>query len=240
VVGGVLSEAVLRAFRETEQREHLGLGPTRVLSGPTAGTPTPPHPIPPGCGGVGVPAAAMEAFLETQRREAGFGSSTSALPPKKRPRGKPVKAPFLLLGATDWETTFDLPGEPYCLPQELNRTGQRPDGVIWSFSKKCVIFLELTCPMEENMLHARTRKQDRYAHLCLQVENLGWTAHCLTVEVGSRGFVGSSVGHLFRQLNLKSNRGRWKTRLSELALRSSYVIFLCRKNPHWTTYDELK
>jgi hypothetical protein len=63
------------------------------------------------------------------------------------------KKPFtgLLHKANDWKLLVDYLHDQYVFPPEIYQTTQRPDIVIWSPSLKIVIFIELTCPMEENM-----------------------------------------------------------------------------------------
>ena len=71
----------------------------------------------------------------------------------------------LLSTATDWQVLIDLDNEPIVFPPTIYATPLRPDIVIWSEEAKIVIWAELTCPAEENIQDAKTRKTERYANL---------------------------------------------------------------------------
>ena len=72
----------------------------------------------------------------------------------------------ILLQASDWDFRFDLGSEPLQFPTEVAATTLRPDVVIYSRTKKIVIMLELTVPLEDpliflaNILCVHVRKSD--------------------------------------------------------------------------------
>ena len=70
--------------------------------------------------------------------------------------------------------------------------GSRPDGVIWPYSAKTVIWIELTCPWEDNMTLRHHEKISRYNQLKINCESNGWRVRSLCVGVGCRGHCGQA------------------------------------------------
>ena len=67
------------------------------------------------------------------------------------------EAPHLLQAANDWKCDFDLPefrspGSSYVFPHVVALTTLKIDGYIISETARICIVLELTCPMEENLV----------------------------------------------------------------------------------------
>ena len=56
-------------------------------------------------------------------------------------------------------------------------TLSRPDIVIYSVSKKRLIWLENIVPLERNIIDANLRKVTRYANLKTNLKLRGWTGH---------------------------------------------------------------
>ena len=58
--------------------------------------------------------------------------------------------------ANAWKAIVDLPEKNWCgvLPVEIIVTLQKPGSVLWSWSSKTMIFIELTVPFEENIANA--------------------------------------------------------------------------------------
>ena len=54
-----------------------------------------------------------------------------------------------------------------------------------------ILFIELTCPMEENMDYWKSKKTSKYSSLSSNL-NKGWSSHLFTIEVGAKGFVNNS------------------------------------------------
>jgi hypothetical protein len=156
-------------------------------------------------------------------------------PPPKDPKAKAVG--HLLAGAKQWKCAFDLPSDQgvfpsVVIPPEIVASKLRPDGVIWSAKAKRIVLLELTVPFEECMEGATKRKQSRYAMLADTLRRNGWFTTVLTVEVGSRGFVGKSMNYALRALGCNF-LGTTRRLISERARHCSYVIWLTRKSKVW-------
>ena len=66
----------------------------------------------------------------------------------------------LLLNSNDWEFLFDLGDSQLVFPPEIAVTTQRPDIVIFSRSKKAVLLVELTVPLEDRVAAGHTRKEN--------------------------------------------------------------------------------
>ena len=82
-------------------------------------------------------------------------------------------------------------------------TNERPDIVLWSESSRRVLLLELTCPAEEGIEAAETRKQQRYQSLLSGINSSKcWLADLYTLEIGARGLVGCRTFKVFRLLGL--------------------------------------
>ena len=101
----------------------------------------------------------------------------------------------ILSVANDWQLLADFDHCRMLFPVEICSTNERPDIVIWSFSAKTVILVELTCPAEENIDAAAAKKTARYQAL-VELISSHWTVHLRTVEAEPRG----SIAHSFRKL----------------------------------------
>ena len=114
----------------------------------------------------------------------------------------------VLEDARDWQVVFDLKYDdagvkrPTFFPAEVFATSQIPDGVIWSPNKKIVIILELGVPWEENVVASHVRKQARYDQLQAGLQLRGWRVVRLEFEVGSRGYLSTTVSTLWKALGL--------------------------------------
>ena len=96
------------------------------------------------------------------------------------------------------ECDFDLPefrspGSSYVFPHVVALTTLKIDGYVISESARICIVLELTCPMEENLVTWHSSKQQKYEELASEAAGNGWRFEKLIVEVGARGFVPSYV-----------------------------------------------
>ena len=101
------------------------------------------------------------------------------------------------------------------------------DGFIVSRSKKIVIALELTVPMEENIERWHQEKTDRYSKLTCP----GWQFHLLVFEVGCRGFIPARFPSSLRKLGFNSSETRTlRNSLQLMAQKCSYVIWINRFN----------
>jgi len=122
-------------------------------------------------------------------------------------------------------------------------TSERPDIIIYSKSAKIVIWGELTVPLEENIEAASIRKFNKYSKsdakknelsLADECRRNGWTVHDFTFEVGSLGWVAHSTRRFLSKLGFKSSHLKWLLkRMSKITMRSSYLIWCCRKERSW-------
>ena len=85
----------------------------------------------------------------------------------------------------DYSITADLPSKEYQPPQHLCPTQLKPDLVVWNDSKRTVLLIELTCPFEENFVHAATRKDTRYHELATTAKLDGIQCTVWPIQVGS-------------------------------------------------------
>ena len=121
-----------------------------------------------------------------------------------------------------------------CFRSEIAVTTQRPDIVIFSWSKKAVLLIELIVPHEDRVMAGHTRKENRYAALVQQYSENGWFARCIVVEVGCLGYVSSSLLHCLESLGIPSSTSRkLRNVCSCVARQCSYVLFLRRKCTAW-------
>ena len=141
----------------------------------------------------------------------------------------------LLSGATDWQILVDFDAANILFPPEIFATSERPDIIIWSPSRKKVILIELTCPAEEGIANARSRKLLRYNNLVEQISSqTEWDCTLRTVEVGVRGFVAFSTRRCMRSLGLKATKlRRFLLDTSEVVAKCSFAIYLSRENKIW-------
>ena len=166
----------------------------------------------------------------------------------------------VLARASDWKVQFDLDmSEGMSKQREGNHSagyrtslpfppeiavvsgiGSRPDGVIWSMSRKTVIWIELTSPWEENMSKRHFEKKNKYNQLALDLRNPhrvggAWTVFPFEVEVGARGAINeqpwsymcSKLGFTF------AARERLKWAVQDAAQHCSHLISLCRFHKKW-------
>ena len=146
----------------------------------------------------------------------------------------------ILDGATDWKMLVDFDHKQIVYPPEITATPERPDIVIWSKKLKKVINLELTCPAEEGIEAAKTRKEARYFGLKCNAKDRKWTAQVRTIEVGARGFVGKEIPRTLKDLGRNPRQINADIKnLSALAIRCTYAIYLARDTKDWDTSREL-
>jgi hypothetical protein len=190
----------------------------------------------------------------------GLVNATHRSPPKSRPSTH--RQPFVKAGAkpyvnktprcrtsvldlaNDWILLVDdVPIRTIFPPCTGVDTLERPDIIIYSKSANIVIWGELTVPLEENMDAARIRKRKKYSEsnpksnvlsLADECRRNNWTVHDFTFEVGSLGWVGYSTRQFLTKLGFKSSQLKWLlNRTSRIAMRSSYLIWCCRKERSW-------
>ncbi|KAL0161471.1 hypothetical protein M9458_045196, partial [Cirrhinus mrigala] len=126
-----------------------------------------------------------------------------------------IRQRSLLSPGGEWDLRVDI-SHQLKFPQQTAITSLRPDIVIWSTTTKTVIMAELTVPWEDGMEAAFERKKEKYADLAAACTQDGWRAYTFPVEVGCRGFTGTSTQ---RFLKILGSRGAFgfgyagKTRL---------------------------
>ena len=131
----------------------------------------------------------------------------------------------LLDGCDDWEVSADLP-EWDKHPDVIRRTTLRPDIVIHSPSTQQFIMVELTVPYESRMEQAHTYKKEKYLDLTKVLEESGYLAKIIPVEIGARGFAGASAYNLLSKLSITGNkRTKALKLLAETAENSSRWIW---------------
>ena len=133
--------------------------------------------------------------------------------------------PLILGEADDWECTADLPEcNPY--PQIIRKTGLRPDIVLHSQKTKQILLIELTVPYESRIEEAHVYKTEKYADLVTGLREDGFQARVFAVEVGARGFIGSSAYDLMKHLSISGkSRTRTLRAMAEAAETSSSWIW---------------
>ena len=111
----------------------------------------------------------------------------------------------ILNRATDCILLEDL-GKQLHFPSFICDTLLRPDIVIFSKTLKTVVIIELTCPCEENFEYWHMFKQAKYGELKKLCELAGWKVIVMTVEVGARGFVSTSLKSCFQKLGIVGSK----------------------------------
>ena len=98
--------------------------------------------------------------------------------------------------------------------------------MIHSSSTQQIIMVELTVPYESIMEETHTYKREKYLNLTKELRDAGYKAVVMPVEVGARGFIGSSVYDLLTKLSICGNK---KTKalklLAEIAENNSRWIW---------------
>ena len=142
----------------------------------------------------------------------------------------------LLQSACDWQVMADGITTHYSIPHEVAITSSRPDIVILSRSRKTCVLVELTVPMEDKAVDAALYKTRKYQHLCNDIVSNGWNCKLLTVEIGCRGNLTSSLHTALRVLGFTNRESKSiKQAAASTASRCSYFIYLRRKSATWTT-----
>ena len=137
----------------------------------------------------------------------------------------------LLSGARDWSCDFDLPefrhGAPYSFPQDVDATDIRCDGFIISRSKRILIIVELTVPMEDNIEHWHAVKTEKHVKALSHLRD--WKIFYVILEVGCRGWTPPRFPGLLRKLGFRGTEPRIiSDNVQLLARKCSYVIWLNR------------
>ncbi|GFO39374.1 reverse transcriptase [Plakobranchus ocellatus] len=138
----------------------------------------------------------------------------------------------LLDGCDDWVVSADLPEWERHL-DVIRKTALWPDIVIHSASTQQIIMVELTVPYKSRMEEAHTFKEGKYLNLTKELKKDGYEAKVMPVEIGARGFVGSSAYGLLSKLSIYGNKRTKALRLlAETAENSSRWIWSRRNESH--------
>lgn len=179
-------------------------------------------------------------FAVERARTPGLCESFCRVGEKKRPeKSNRTSHHSILTGATDWKYLVDFDRRRIVFPPHICATNERPDIVIWSDASKCVILIELTCPAEENISAAASRKKARYARLEDMISKSSWCVKTITIEVGCRGFVALSTRVCLRRLGFThSETSQICKSLSLVVARCSYAIYLARDDAQFDSNQE--
>ena len=104
------------------------------------------------------------------------------------------------------------------------------DGFILSRTRRICVGIELTVPMEHNIADWHQSKLKKYEdEIRIEAERNNWTFHSCVLEVGARGWIPPSLVSSLNKLGLPAV-SKLSNRLSLLALKSSYILWLNRFN----------
>ena len=122
------------------------------------------------------------------------------------------------------------------VPPNIVPTPEKPDLVIHDKRNNSIIICELTVPFELNIESARGRKLERYTQLAADINLKGFKCDLICFEVGSRGIITkdnkSQIYRIFKVFN-ESKVKQHFNKISQIALVSSYIIYLARNEPKW-------
>ena len=141
---------------------------------------------------------------------------------------------------TKFKVYADLPEHTVdggTIPADICITPQKPDIVIIDEKSNSINIFELTVPIEHNLEKRHTEKSDKYAHFTVDIQNMQTLVSAF--EVGSRGFVSTRNQNSLKTLHNFLKPGiklkKFKENMSALSVYSSYHIFICRKDPVWSS-----
>ena len=153
------------------------------------------------------------------------------VPAGKRPPAQGEKVKRRESGEGDWVVSADLKGSKEKFPVP---TSQRPDLIIWEKDLMRVHIIELTVPHEDNIEAAHERKQRRYEGLVEELEAAGWQVEYFPVEVGCRGFVGTSIRRWLSRAGFGPRKASNLVKsLQETAEKASHWIWNKRDDNIW-------
>ena len=129
------------------------------------------------------------------------------------------------------QVTADLPGEPYCFPQDVAPTDSRPDIVIWS--DQSIILVELTIHFEPGTNAAAERKQTKYADLLAKCHTI-CHSHLIIIEVGSLGFINATSFSV--NYSKQSEQRELEVEITRKVIARSHDIWCQRTGWHAVLY----
>jgi len=97
-------------------------------------------------------------------------------------------------------------------------------------SEKEVHQVELTVPHEDNIKAAHERKENRYEALVEECEEAGWKATHFPADIGSRGFIATSVRKWMRVAGFGLKKVNATTSaLQETMEKANHWIYTCTR-----------
>ena len=106
--------------------------------------------------------------------------------------------------------------------------------------KKLIVLLELTVVFDSSLTsfkNAEDRKSVRYQRLTLDLKALGYTAHNMPLEIGSRGVITKRnhmvLATICGMCGIK-NVETFRRTLGKIALVASHRIYLARRSSEWS------
>ena len=123
--------------------------------------------------------------------------------------------------ADDLECKDDLPGKG-SYRGFIKRTQLKPDIVLHFKTAKSMHLIELSVSYEYRVEEAHHYKTEKYADFAKELRASGCKIKVYAVEVGARGFAGSSVYCLMKEMNFMSKSLKRNTKaLYEAAKKAS-------------------
>ena len=142
----------------------------------------------------------------------------------------------LLDGCDDWDVSANIPEWDTHL-SVIKETRLRSDIVIHSASTQQLIMVELTVPYESRMERAHIYKREKYLNLIKDLENAGYKAVVMPVEIGARGFIGSSLYDLLIKLSIWGNKTTKALKLLVEIVENSSRWIWSRRNERFLNKD---
>ena len=143
----------------------------------------------------------------------------------------------ILHSARDWIFDFELPewatARKYAFPSDVAITSTIPDAYIISRETKQIIVIELTAPLEENIVKWNTKKTEKYQSAIADACEKSWRdqVHVRAVEVGAKGWIPPSFQRTFKWLGFPPKTIRkLRDNCQLLARKCSYLIWINRHN----------
>lgn len=185
---------------------------------------------------------ALQAFIRSFNESNKSGPTTPHISQSFIAEGDKTKSKApnhrrsFLSGANDWQMLVDYKDCKITFPPSIYSTPERPDIIIWSVLTKRVLLIELTCPAEEGISGAASRKIERYENLVDAINSKAskYTCTLWTIEVGARGFPGRSIHRCLKKLGFDTrSRQRLCAKLALVAATCSHHIYLCSDTRKW-------
>ena len=103
-----------------------------------------------------------------------------------------------------------------------------------------MLFIERTCPCEENMPMWHSSKLNKYSSLVSLISKNNWNVDLFAVEVGARGYCASSLTQCLKRLGYP-NKLAFSTAkcLSRLSMEASFCIWVARESKAWCQDHQL-